>query len=403
MNSEILSVEVALRGIEKVQEQLDGLADKFQDTEGVIEKVAADLGALTVVIGVLAAGINQAAENEVFEARLEGLVGSAKEVEKQMEILDKVARKGIFQEQEVFEAIHAMDKFGISVEKSIGLVEKLGARGGSIRAAAELVGAIEGGMTMGLSRRLRSYGITPDALKEQGVQFSGKEITSAPSEIIKALERIEEMDKSLEKLSGTLTAQWQGLKYDVMEIVEGFGKPFITALSIGVGLVKTLAGWFRELDDITNGWVSNFIAGGLLLVGIEKVASLMKVVYELTKGSAIWTGIQSAIVNSQLIGGIWNAVKGLGVMVLGWFEAAIFAAAAAAAVGNFIPLGLVIAGAALIGAGLVWGGAAIGGAITGGGAGNRDDAPPQSPAGRPTRRDDVERVMKRAYGNAWTG
>ncbi len=403
MTAEILAVELGLRGVTEVMNSLEGLAKKFDENSEAITGMAKTLAALAAIVGVFKQGVAEASEWEVMDAKLMGLVNSEKEVAYQMRVIDQIASKGIFSEAEAFEAVHAMDKFGASVRNNIGLVEQLGARGGSIQSAAELIGQIEGGMTFGISRRLRQFGITPDMLKAQGVQFDGRNVTSSPDELIAALKAIEKSDTTLGRLENTLSSTFASLKYNLAEILEMVGVPLLTPLTAALGIFRDMFAWIKDLNAVTDGWLGKFAAGGMLIYGLTKIVGFLKEILILEKLTAVWAGIRSALqVGPAILQGFAKLMTFLRtmftietMMVVVETVRAFLAAAIAAAYGNLVPLAII--------------GMAIGGAVAAGIAVNnyRNSMPgedsPNSPAKRPNRRDDIERVMKNVYGNAWTG
>jgi hypothetical protein len=407
--SEILTIEVALRGVERVQQGLDKIIERLGASEAAVKKLENGLKLLGVAIGLTIGGLREQMESQHFQAMYEGLTGSAEQAARQMVLVDRIASKGLFKEIDVLTAIETMNKFGISVEKNISLVEKLGARSGNLESAANLISMIESGSTSGLTRRLRQFGIGPDKLRAAGLQVDGMEVKGSSQDILNALEKIEATDKTITKLQGTMGAQLQRLIYQFGELVETIGAPLISPLTEVLRVVTEIFRWVKDLNAAMNGWVSNFLVGGLLITGLVKIVGFLKEISALEKLIALWAGIRSVFqAGPVLLAGLANVIRFLfsmraieAILVVIETARAFLAAAMAAAMGN-IP-GALAAVALIVAAGV--GAAAAARAVNGyRNSQSQNSGDSSDPAAqRPVRRDDVERVYKKMYGKAWTG
>lgn len=395
--TEVLAIEVALNGIEKVTSGIHKIAEEFETAEAAVGKFQQGILILAVTAGAVIGGIREQIKQQHFDAMVEGLTNSTAEMEKQRELADKIAANGIFSEEETFHAIEAMDRFGVSVEKNIDLVEQLGARSGNIEGAAQLVGMIEAGYTQGLGRRLKQFGIGPDKLKAAGLQVDGNEIKGSAQEIIAALEKIGASDHVIDKLMNTTGAGLNRLKYQVDELVESLAAPFIGPLNMIFNVFTWIAEKVKDLNNATHGWLGGLATLAGVLIALGKMAELLKAISIFTRLSAIWTMIWDGIMAG------WNAIAGIvkGVAMAIEFLtdreklAAIWAAILDALAGNWAGLAAGIAVAAALG--IAWG-------LTGGfDFGTKNEPKNSAHAQRPQRRDDIERVYDRMYGNAFTG
>lgn len=407
MYSQILELAVRLSGIEEVDRGLDDAVSKIEQIQNRVNGVAGGIALVAASITMVAAGIKEAIPDERYLAIYEGLTGSVTEAARQMQIVDQIAMKGVFQEQAVQNAIVTMDKYGMSVSKNISLVEKLGALNGSIEGSAELVGMISSGRTEGLTRRLMQFGIGPNKLKEAGLQMDGSSIKGSADEILSALDKIASKYGVLNKLENTTAASIEKIKYQFGELVQTIGDPFLKPFSAVITYLSEIFRWIKDLNIVTDGWVGKFAVGGMFIVGLVKIVTFLKEIAILEKVIAIWAGVRNAMqAGPALLQGLANIIKFLFSMraietvLLGIETARAFLAAAfAAAIGN-IPGALAAIG--LIAAAGIGAAAAINGvnnyranqASGGGGGGSQN---------RPIRRDDWQRVYDRAYGEAFTG
>lgn len=400
--AQILEIEIALRGDQAVK---DGIEDISQEMETLANKTAdlfEGIALIATAATVAFAGVKAGMEQEYYEDKFEGLTGSAKEAAAQMEMIDRIASKGIFKEKDIFNAVTEMNKFGVSVRDNITLVEALGARAGSMSSAAQLVGAIESGMTTGLMKRLQNFGIGPDKLKEAGLNVQGGQIKNTTQEILQALSAIEAVDKTLEALQGNLISQTERMHYQFGELLATIGAPFIEPFTKVLGLVTEIFRWIKDLNIVTNSWVSNFILGGLFITGLIKVIAFLKEIAILEKLIAFWAGIRNVLQSGPaLIAGLGKVIQFLRTMftiekILVAVETAraFLAAAMAAALGN-IP-GALTALALIAAAG--FGAHAAINAVD-----NYRDSQAKNAQERPIRRDDWQRAYNKAYGDSWTG
>lgn len=404
--AQVLALEVTLRGIEGVTSGLDMVVGKFEKTELAAKSLRTGLAILATTALVLGMGLKEAAEQEQFNAMLYGLVDNAKEVEAQLKVIDNIASKGVFSEEQAYRAIRALDLFGVSVSDNIRLVQELGARSGDLEGAAKLVGAIAQGSTLGLSRRLREFGITDVKLRQAGVGFDGKEITAGSKEILEALNRITQTDSVLQRLESTLGATLGAIVYQIKEILESIGTPLLGPVTAVANVFKGIAMTIKYINEVTRGWASNFLVAGVLIVGLAKVLVFLKEILTLEKLIALWAGIRAGMqAGGALLKGLAEAVKWLfsmraieALLVVIETVRAMLAAAIAWAMGNVAgALGALALIAAAVGVGVHVANQANNANV--GNGGGRSDRP----GDRPIRRDDIERLNMRMQGKAWTG
>jgi len=400
--AEVLAIEVGLRGIERVESGFKKVMDTLGATEAQITKMETAMKLMGTSIGLIIGGVREAMENQDFEAMAEGLTGSLKEANKQVELANSIASKGVFTKEQAIGAIEAMDRYGISVGKNIDLVERLGSRSRNIESAANLIGMIEQGYTRGLSRRLKEFGIGPDKLRAAGLQMDGGEIKGTKEEILHALEAIERSDKTAQHLQGTLSSGLKSMMHEFKELVESLGAPFLGILNGVVRALSSAFRWIRDLNSASRGWVGLFITGGTFLIGLGMALSVLKQILAIEKVMTVWAGIRTALqAGPKFIAGLWTVLKFMaGLLTLEGLLAAAAAVRAfimgaiAAFAGNWVGLAI---GLGLLAA------AGIGAAYAVNAYRNSNSGESESSADRPIRRDDMERIHKRVIGRAWTG
>lgn len=414
----ILSIEVALRGAERVQAFMSKMLVDFGATRDGLSSLGAGLRNLGVVTALIAGGIYdsmsgivEALEAEKMQATIRGMTNDLRATEAQLKAIDRIAAKGLFDEKAVYDAVIVLDRAGISLNRNLDLVERLGARTGSMKNAAEVISWIAGadfdGTLPMLMRRLMPLGITAEKLTKAGLNVQGTTIQANKNEILDAIEKVIKSEPIVEQLMNTLDAGSRRLTYQFSELLETLGMPFIEPLKIITNHLAAMFQWMKDLNSATNGWAGHFALGSVLLVGLYRVAILLKEIewsmIFLEAATRAWAFFSSA---QAIIQGLKSILAVMRSMTAVQAVNAVLAAAIAAAQRNFVPLAI------LLGAGII-----VGATIWGANKAVNDwrdeekkkldkdlDANNQKQEEhKPVRRDDIERVYKRMYGDAWTG
>lgn len=406
--AEVLAIEVGLKGVEKVQAGLDKISAGFVATEAATASLKSGLAILGVTAAVALAGVREAMPDQAAMAKIEGLTGSMKETEAIMRSIDKVASRGIWHEEEIQTAAATMEKsLGGSFRANIGLLEKLGARMGSISSAAELLAKLNRGQTFGVAMQLGEAGIGPDKLRAAGLDVKGRTINNTPQQIIDALTKIERADGLLSKLQGTLGSTLGAMVYQFKELVQTLGDPLLGPLTAVASITKGVFETMKNINMVTNGWAGKFLVGGALLVGFSKVLVFLREMLTVEKALAIWAGVRSGLQAGAAIIANFGKIVGFlrQMLTLEKAQAAIeaiktaLAAAYAAFVGNWAGLAAGIAIMGGIGYGAYVGIDKVNRMV----AGQPDEPASAPPSQRPQRRNDIENLYRHLRGKAWTG
>lgn len=398
--SEVLAVEVTMRGVDKLTSELDKMKSQFEGLDGVLDDLKGAFAAIGTVAAVAFAGIKEAAADQEVMARLEAFSGSLQAAEKVMATIDQMGAEGVFKKSDIEAAAVILERaMPGALERNINLVKELGARMGSVSEAASFVARLEMGQTSRLMMQLRNAGIGPNALRAAGLNVDGMEIKNSTAEIVRALEKITGSMAAHERLSKTFNAQWTATVDSIYEAVESVGQPFLAPVQALLSVVTALGKAFKFVNDLTGGWMSTLLMTAIVVTNLTKIWSILTKIAVVEKLIAYWAGIRATI---QTGGAAMMAIGTIVDFMRKWLtiEKALAAVEAtrlvirmalAALTGNWVGLA---AAAAIVGGGAYIAGRALGSAGAAGG---------QDPARRPQRRDDWENVYKQMYGRAWTG
>lgn len=376
-------------------------------SEQASTSLSAAMKTLKVAATAMSAGVYEASKLETYSATLLGITDSLQMTAYQMELIDKIASKGVFGQQETFEAIRTLDKFNVSIKDNIDLVEKLGARSGNLQSAAQLIGMVAGGRYEGLTKRLTEFGIGPYKLRAAGLVVDGMDIKATPAQVMDALRRIEQADQAGKRLESTFASTLRGMTYSFGQLLATVGEPLLKPLTAAMDKVREGLLWMRDLNAATGGWAGIFAQGGLLIIGLSKIVGFLKEIYMLeiviggaAKARAMWQAGAAFIDGLRETMFILRSIGIIELILLAIEGTRAWVAVAwATAMAN---PGAVVAAGILIAAGI--GGIAAGIAMVNNyRRGKEDMKSGETAANRPVRRDDIERIHKKMYANAWGG
>lgn len=393
---QVLSIDVVLTGAERLDAWLDGLGDRMANVSSTSLLLSAGLLAVAGATRELYLGFQQAVATDKMRGSLMGLVRDAEVVSNQIELINSIAAKGIFKRDDVFGAVEQMDRTNVQMSKYVGLVEALGARKGNIKEAAEFMswfkGAPDNVANWLLFMRLEKLGITSQMMKPYGVGANTQGIVQKAA-VEKALFDMAGKDGSISAKADTFEAQVNRMTFAWDRFREASVKPILGPLTMILSIGEAIAKTFQRINDVTGGWAGFLTMGGVIVMGLTTAAFMIQQM-------AIW---QSAVAAFSWLQGIATGLtltnlRAQAVTLLmalpRWIATAWSAATIAASMGNFIPMGLLIAGGIAVGAGI--------------GVGIRDHYANKDNKGidkpnsdRPIRHDDVENVWNRWQGKVW--
>lgn len=400
--TQVLAMEVTLRGLERVTGGIEKIVEKFHASEEAAKSLKQGLAILSTTFAILGKGIQAAAEDQQLEAVLDGFAGSAENAESQIKLINDIASKGVFGKTNIYDAVTALDEYGVSVKNNIELVEQLAARSKTkdLQSAAEAIGRIASGSLGGAGRIMRQFRIGEGQLKAEGVQFDGHEIASSSQVVLAALTKIVEKQGVLNNLENTLGGAAGRVHYEFTQLLETIGQPFIAPLTAIANKISDMVGWMKDINTYTHGWAGNFIAGGALVVGMAKVWGFIKDIKEWSKDILILQTASQILMSSKFIQTMQELVriyKDLGIAEAFSF---IIQVAMNALVDNWAGIAAALAIAATVGVGL---GIASDNAYKNNHKKDKSADAPDAPGNRPIRRDDIERMERMVRGKAWTG
>lgn len=366
-----ISIAIVLKGANDLSNFLHKTNNGLDLTAGKLVVLNGIMRAFGATIKLVENGMKQAISTDKMVQDLSGITQSASLARNQMLAIDAIAAKGIFNRDDIFKSVFAMDRANTSLNKYLGLTEKLGMRTGNMKQAADFMNWFKGSpdnlVNSRLFRRLEQFGITAQMLKSVGglsattggvVNKGGVEkalftITSNPNFEI---EKMQSAQSAIQRL----TFQWERFQ-------ETIARPMLGPLTKMVNILSGAVNTMKILNTLSHGILGVFAVGGALIAGL--IAT-------------------------------WRILKG---MQLTQMFIAIYSAIIAACAGNFIPLGAVLASGVIAG-GLVYGADKI--------ASNYSDKQAKSISGnldgrqgadRPIRHDDTENLWHRMQGRAWAG
>src|SRR5689334_17668062 len=136
--TQVLELEIVLRGVERVERYFHGLASEIGASHEAVQQLTLGFAFLGAAAVVATEGLEHAMMHETMIANMDAFTGSSERAAQQLEMIQEIASRGIFNEKDIYASVRIMDAAGISLRENIDLVEKLGARSGSIVQAAEL-------------------------------------------------------------------------------------------------------------------------------------------------------------------------------------------------------------------------------------------------------------------------
>lgn len=221
---------------------LAGLATSFNPVGLVLTALTATLfagvTALTAYGGALMMlareSVNAAAEMQALQATLIAVTGNAEKAGQKMEFLRRFARESIFEFRDLARAGTLLESFGLRMERVLPVIARLGAVFGASRELldqlASALGRIGAGQFGEAMEVLRRFGISAQALREEGVQITaGGQVVSQATAVLEAVERIvlKRFGNITSMMSATLIVQLSNLKDSIFQIFEVIGRAIL--------------------------------------------------------------------------------------------------------------------------------------------------------------------------------
>lgn len=393
---QVLSIDVVLTGAERLDAWLGGLGDRMANVSSTSLLLSAGLLAVAGATRELYLGFQQAVATDKMRGSLMGLVRDAEVVSNQIELINSIAAKGIFKRDDVFGAVEQMDRTNVQMSKYVGLVEALGARKGNIKEAAEFMswfkGAPDNVANWLLYMRLEKLGITAQMMKPYGVGANTQGIVQKAA-VEKALFDMASKDGSMVGRADTFEAQVNRMTFAWDRFREASVQPILGPLSAVLSVGEAIARTFQRINEATGGLAGYLSMGGVIIMGLTTAAFLVQqtAIWQAAASGYAWlqsvaTGLTVTNMRAQAVALLMTLPR---LISAAWFSATI-----AAAFGNYIPLGMMIAGGIAIAVGT---GVAVRNHYA-----NQDNKGIDKPnSDRPIRHDDVENVWNRWQGKVW--
>jgi hypothetical protein len=445
--AEVLAIEVGLRGMEQIFSGMEKIATKFGAVEeSILKSARAGTVLLGAVLGLEVGGIRAASEMESMVLQLEAIEGSAARAQEKMGGLKEIAARGVFDLPELFQAYRSLEMIGAANERNMRLGEQLAARMGGRGHLVEAMGIIqdlEGGRVARVMNQLREAGISAQQLRQEGVQVNPKGMieSKSPAQVYEAIAKIIERGPDLlSKMGESFDSRWHAMIFGLQELVVTVGTPLLAVMKPVLTVFTAIEQVLARINDMTGGWLGQFVLGSIALVGLGKMVELYTILAARIELAAVWTAVQTtlmkgwgaivailetvgyavnALTDAEKVQAFWTGVNttlmrgwsgfigvisaiGKALMTLTSIEktSAAWAAILDALSGNLPAL----VGAATIAAGfgVYFGWSALsGGGNESRGSGSNDWS--EMPGDRAIRQDDFERAYRRMHARAWTG
>lgn len=399
-----MAIEISLRGADRLINFLEKTNQQWNRKSMLIASVAAGMALMGAAIKQVEAGMEQAIQTNKMVKDLAGLTQSTDLARRQMMAIDAIASKGIFKRDDVYQSVRLLDLANVSLNKYLGLTERLGLRAGNMKQAAEFMrwfkGAPDNLMSSALFMRLERLGITAQQLKNYGLSAHTGSIVSkgrvegALFSMTNNPAFMTEKMSSIEAAVARINFQWQRFQ-------EMTAKPLLRPLEIGLNVLNAVVLAMRSINEATKGWVGVFAVGSTFLVGLALTFRLLKsiqIAQMLTTAFAIAQQVASALslTNIKAILQPLLAARNAQAML------SVLSAAFAAAYGNFVPLAILAAAGIAVG-GLIYGMDKMSNSYIDNQMKNMGNLDNTQKADRPIRHDDVENWWHRQQGRAWSG
>jgi hypothetical protein len=270
---------------ERAREFARGIGEKLKFGE-----LLAPLAALGTVTGLVDLGrdaIRTAQEFDVLERKIAGLTGSYAKAREVMKFSEQEAgRTGLFKPAELDEAAIALEKFGLSTQKYLPLVESLSAvTGEGMEEFANALGMLANGEGGRALRVLERAGITLQDLKKRGLNVSGEgKIVGSPQAAIGAIGGavqskfggvLSEMMNSPEAKAGRFSVAWENALRTAGQAAEGAFLPSVEAVGNQISKISESG----QVDRIANGFAALFnINGKGLAEVVQGIANTLETI-----------------------------------------------------------------------------------------------------------------------------
>lgn len=234
---------------------VQGAKQVLSSTQGIASKIgslAGTAGALSVT-GMVAFAVNSAVSFDTLTRSLTAVTKSGERAAKVLSFVDKLAIPSVFDSEALAQAATTLEAFGLTTERWLPIVEKLGTvfggTSGDLMQFVNAIGMIKAGRAGEGLEALGRAGVSRDALKLRGIEFDkGGSLKSEIGALMQAVEaEVNQRFGNLgEVMGGGAAAKFASFTDAMKRGMRDVGNAILT---FALPYVERLASWLQEMTQ----------------------------------------------------------------------------------------------------------------------------------------------------------